>query len=519
MSLTFGNGKFSLPREQLLPLASVAGAALALYTAYRATRTSKDAGYDEIPSPKGSLPYLGHLISLGNEPAVQMAKWQRECGPIFRVYMGVQPWIMIGDPYLAHEIFVTNGAATSGRPFQVYSHRYYSMDQRGLVFPDSGKRWKKIRTVALDILAPKFVDKFSEVMWHEADDLVSRLVADQDGLDPLKTFQFTSMNIILTTCLGKRAKNMDDPLFRNVVAVVDEGMKLCGADNDMSTFLPIIDIFDVFVRKERGFRDFVEKKRNPLFRRLLKEALEGDSDCLLKSMYDQKDEFELDDDNILVAMNDLIAAGADTIGVTLTWQTAILCHYPEVQKKIQAEVDAFIKEHGRLPSFAERNSFPYLISVHKECFRYKPTTPFGLLHSTTEDVVVRNYKIPKGTVLVSNMFAVHRNENVYPNADKFIPERFMDNLKSMSASANSKIEQRDQYNFGWGRRICPGIYLAENEMFNALVRIFARCTIEPVLGADGKPVYPDLNGLRDGGLVVLPLEYKVRFVKREDSLI
>lgn len=56
-------------------------------------------------------------------------------------------------------------------------------------------------------------------------------------------------------------------------------------------------------------------------------------------------------------------------------------------------------------------------------------------------------------------------------------------------------------------------------MFNALVRIFARCTIEPALNADGKPVYPDLDGLRDGGLVVLPREYKVRFVKREDSLI
>lgn len=191
----------------------------------------------------------------------------------------------------------------------------------GLVFPDSGKRWKKIRTVgrllcrlykqssytilyaALDILAPKFVDKFSEVMWHEADELVSRLMSNQDGIDPLKTFQFTSMNIILTTCLGKRAKDMNDPLFCNVVGVVDEGMKLCGADNDMSTFLPIMDLFDVFVRKERGFRDFVEKKRNPLFRRLLKEALESDTDCLLKSMYDLKEEFELDDDNILVAMS------------------------------------------------------------------------------------------------------------------------------------------------------------------------------------------------------------------------
>lgn len=64
MSLTLGNGKFSLPREQLVPLASVAGAFLALYTAYRATRSSKDDGYDHIPSPKGSFPYLGTTTCL-----------------------------------------------------------------------------------------------------------------------------------------------------------------------------------------------------------------------------------------------------------------------------------------------------------------------------------------------------------------------------------------------------------------------------------------------------------------------
>lgn len=51
-------------------------------------------------------------------------------GPIIRVYFGVQPWIMISDPNIAHELFSTKGSVTSGRPWQLYSHQYYAPGQR-----------------------------------------------------------------------------------------------------------------------------------------------------------------------------------------------------------------------------------------------------------------------------------------------------------------------------------------------------------------------------------------------------
>ena len=56
-------------------------------------------------------------------------------------------------------------------------------------------------------------------------------------------------------------------------------------------------------------------------------------------------------------------------------------------------------------------------------------------------------------------------------------------------------------------------------MFNVLVRIFARCTIEPAQDAQGKPILPDLDAPRDGGITVLPPHYRVRFVPRPDALI
>ena len=68
-------------------------------------------------------------------------------------------------------------------------------------------------------------------------------------------------------------------------------------------------------------------------------------------------------------------------------------------------------------------------------------------------VDTRGYYIPKGTVMASNMYAMHQNPDAFSDPEKFIPERFMNNIKTMSSSANSGIELRDQYNFGWGRYV------------------------------------------------------------------
>lgn len=82
---------------------------------------------------------------------------------------------------------------------------------------------------------------------------------------------------------------------------------------------------------------------------------------------------------------DIVAGGADTTAVSLSWFMVIMCHHPEVQERLRAEVDEFILANKRYPTFADRDSFPYMISVQKECIRYRPTTHFGLLHQATED--------------------------------------------------------------------------------------------------------------------------------------
>lgn len=149
--------------------------------------------------------------------------------------------------------------------------------------------------------------------------------------------------------------------------------------------------------------------------------------------------------------------------------------YTEAQSKAAAEITDFISSNGRLPTFDEREQLPYCISVIKECMRMRAVVPFGVPHAATEDskyhrissskkkftlpltflhllVEVDGYLIPKGTVLLPSNYVMHRDPRIFPDEPElFKPERYMNDLKTMQASANGKPEERDTYSFGWGR--------------------------------------------------------------------
>ena len=76
-------------------------------------------------------------------------------------------------------------------------------------------------------------------------------------------------------------------------------------------------------------------------------------------------------------------------------------------------------------------------------------------------VVYNGYEFKKDDVLLTNMYQMHRRSPLHDKPDFFVPDRYLDTSKTMHVSANGDVDRRDHYNFGWGRRICPGIYLVK----------------------------------------------------------
>jgi cytochrome P450 len=77
--------------------------------------------------------------------------------------------------------------------------------------------------------------------------------------------------------------------------------------------------------------------------------------------------------------------------------------YPEVQRKIQAELDSVVGT-DKLPTFADRDSLPYLATAMKEIIRWGPTTPLGAPHCVEKDDMHNGYFIPKGSIIMANIW-------------------------------------------------------------------------------------------------------------------
>ncbi|KAG2069083.1 cytochrome P450 [Suillus decipiens] len=161
--------------------------------------------------------------------------------------------------------------------------------------------------------------------------------------------------------------------------------------------------------------------------------------------------------------------------------TLAMVLYPDVQKRAQAEID-FVVGGDRLPTFEDRASLPYVESVLRETLRWHPVGPLGVPHATSSDDTYDGYFIPKGTTVISNIWAISRDEKRYPKASSFIPERFLD--------VNNALTDDDpaSYVFGFGRRACPGRHAADASLWSAIVTILATVKFSPAKDDQGKAI-------------------------------
>jgi cytochrome P450 len=191
------------------------------------------------------------------------------------------------------------------------------------------------------------------------------------------------------------------------------------------------------------------------------------------------------------------AAGAIAIaGGNTTWSTLMVCIlnlllHPEVQNKAQAELDAVVG-HERLPAFDDRLNLPYIENLIQETTRWAPLSPLGVPHATIEDDYYNGMFIPGGSVVFANAYAMTHDERVYSNPDNFDPDRYV------PKEQGGKSEPYPEGPFGFGRRICPGQFVATAGVYIMIATILSTMNLRCRVGADGKEIMPNVaftNGL------------------------
>ncbi|KAI9282684.1 cytochrome P450 [Sporodiniella umbellata] len=454
----------------------------------------------QIPCPKGRYFYFGisiwklliyikrHLFTLGKNFGSKVTEWHEKLGPIFRIQIGVQSWVFIGNSQVAHEIFTTKDMLSSGRPFCGFGRDVHSQGARGLMFVDCNKKCKVIRGVTAGLLSIQCVDSLHTLIENHTKKTIDTLTEDcfgasEDGICPAGYIRLSSISFMMHVVFGTPAlESVEDPLYK----------------------------------EEKKESEFIKNKEHPFYRNLMRKACISSQFCLIKNLNKVKDIFSMDEEDVLVIAIELVMSGSENITQSKLFSLATLCHYPEWQQKMRIEVGLFLKENGRMPRYQERNRFPFVLSIMKELLRFRPPTYFGIPHRATENIVYEEYIIPKNTVLISSYYSANGNKLMFDEPKKFRPERYIEDKRSICALTSGDVADRNLFSFGWGKRACPGVYLAETEFFDWLCQLIAHHAIEPVVSANGQKVYPNIDNLITKGTLAYPAPFKIRLIKERE---
>ncbi|KXN87126.1 O-methylsterigmatocystin oxidoreductase, partial [Leucoagaricus sp. SymC.cos] len=173
--------------------------------------------------------------------------------------------------------------------------------------------------------------------------------------------------------------------------------------------------------------------------------------------------------------------GTDTtMAVFLTFMFAMTCHLL-VQLRAQEELDRVVGP-DRLPDFLDAPSLPYMNALIREVMRWRPTSPVAIPHGTSEDDICDGYFIPKGSVVIPNVWAILQDPETYPNPTHFDPERFL----TPSGALNNEIMNPADAIFGFGRRACPGAHMAQSTLYIVAASILHTMSISWPSDAKGE---------------------------------
>ncbi|KAF6752910.1 O-methylsterigmatocystin oxidoreductase [Ephemerocybe angulata] len=197
-----------------------------------------------------------------------------------------------------------------------------------------------------------------------------------------------------------------------------------------------------------------------------------------------------------------LAYAGQTISALSTFILAMVLS-PEIVQKAHKELDKVVA-HNRLPNEADRARLPFVEAIVKEVLRFAPSPNSGLPHMLSEDDEYNGYFIPAGTIVVGNTWTILHDPSTFPDPHKFNPDRFL-HPSPRTQSLHTPTSALSS-GFGYGRRACPGRFLADQQLFITFATILSLFEIGPGLDENGGPV--PVEARFTSGMICHPLSFQ-----------
>ncbi|CAI9604787.1 unnamed protein product, partial [Staurois parvus] len=322
-------------------------------------------------------------------------------GEIFTVQFGPKKIVVIAG-YRAVKDALVNQADDFGERADIPLFTLISKE-KGIVF-SNGEQWKASRRFALSTLRDFGMGKktIEARIQDELIPLIEHFKSHKEKpFDTNVIMNCAVSNVICSIIFGERFE-YNDPTFKKLIRIMDENEKLAGSPKMMLfNFFPRISTFfgthKEIMQQFEELKDFVLKRIKHQRQMFDANAISGYIDAYLLKQEQESSKAETyfdDDENLVYSVLDLFGAGTETTSTTLRWGILLMMKYPEIQKKIQEEIQTHI-EQGQMPRVDDRKNMPYTDAVIHEIQRFSNIVPMNVSHTTPSDVYFRGYCIPK----------------------------------------------------------------------------------------------------------------------------
>ncbi|RWA04264.1 hypothetical protein EKO27_g10840 [Xylaria grammica] len=308
---------------------------------------------------------------------------------------------------------------------------------------------------------------------------------------------------------GFRTPSIHDPRFKEAFDIFDRSSKLIGSRTAaLLDVVPVLRYLPASLLPIKKEGKAIHRREMELFRGLFIRAKQGTRDgttkpCVCFDLVKMQKEEELSDELAAYFAGSLLQAGSETTSSVLVGFVQAMVIFPDVAKTAQMELDRVCGD--RMPDLNDVPNLPYIRACAKETLRWMPGFILGIPHAVTQDDMYMGYRIPRGSTVIMNVWAVHNDPKRHLIPWRFEPMRYIDDQQtSIDAANNPDVTKRDHFAFGAGRRKCQGMHIADRSIFLAISRLlwafdFNRAT-DPETGEE---IIPDMNDLAEG-IMALP---------------
>ncbi len=337
-----------------------------------------------------------------------------------------------------------------------------------------GDPWKRHRRLLNPSFQASVVKRYLDVVTIHTTRLLDRWQAgaSADGgltIEMMFEMMRTTMGIIADIIFSVRNIEQDAADQNQALTAVFEVLTArTTAFQQLPAWLPTGDN-----RRINRATEVIEAFILPLIRQRRAEGTDY-ADILsdLIAAQDEETGTQLSDREICNELKTLFGAGHETTALMLMWTLYLLACNPDVQRKLQAEVDEVLG--GRVPGLDDIKALPYTEQVLNESMRIYPPAWSLMVRQVVEDVQLGETTLPKGSVLLIPMWTIHRDARIYPNPMEFDPQRFSGDWKK-------RVPPYAFFPFGGGPHVCVGSHLAMFEgqiILPMMVQRFAFETVE-----------------------------------------